>query len=796
MRLGTKIFEADEIRSFSGEHLREIAFPLGGIGTGSVSIGGRGQLRDWEIFNRPSHGFAIPYTFASLWLQPANEQPITRVLEGQIQPPYASSHGMDPAQGAGLPRLNDAIFTGVYPFAQIQFSDPNLPISASLVAFNPLIPLAPDESGLPVAIMEYRLRNNATKPVKATVALSLMNVVGADGSEQLGGNSGTCFGQNLNEFAEGNGMRGIRLTSQKYPESSPRFGSMALVTAWPQVSYSLTWRRPGCRWRWSSVLGYWDDLHDDGHLTDSQRLQATPDGITDYCALALHADLAPGETAELPFIIAWHFPNRTVTGCGWAAEEPEDNWLGNHYTERFADAWDAAEYTNENIARLEEDSGRYVRSMLSSTVPDCVLDAAISNVATLRTQTCMRTADGEFHAFEGCSDREGCCAGTCTHVWNYEQVTGYLFPTLARSMRNTEFLNDTDQRGLMSFRTTLPLGSGCTGVAAADGQMGCIMKLYRDWQLSGDTDWLKQLWPQAKRALEFAWIEGGWDADQDGVMEGVQHNTYDIEYHGPTPQTGFWYLGALQAGQKMARAVGDDDSAERYGRLFDEGSGWWDEHQFNGDYYVQQIRPQTDHFVAEGLTLPGFGADFTDEPLYQIDSGCLADQLVGQWFAHLAGLGYLLQPDYVRRTLNAIFTNNFKRSLADQVNVARTYALGDEPGLVICTWPRGGRPEMPFPYFGEVWTSFEYLLAASLIYEDMVEPAIELVRAARSRHDGKKRNPWDEPECGRHYVRPMAAWSLILGGGRNEICAQGQRQGFPLLLVNAYCLGLLRSALQ
>jgi len=451
-----------------------------------------------------------------------------------------------------------------------------------------------------------------------------------------------------------------------------------------------------------------------------------------------------------------------VTGCGWATEEPADNCLGNHYTERFADAWESAQYTAENLPRLEEDSLCYVRSMLASTVPECILNAAMSNVATLRTQTCMRTADGEFHAFEGCSDRYGCGAGTCTHVWNYEQVTSYLFPTLARSMRNTEFLNDTDERGLMSFRTMLPLGSGCTGQAAADGQMGCIMKLYRDWQVSGDTDWLKQLWPHAKRALEFAWIEGGWDADQDGVMEGVQHNTYDIEYHGPTPQTGFWYLGALRAAQKMAEAVGDGDSAKQYAHLFNEGSRWWDEHQFNGDYYVQQIRPQTDRCVAEGLTLPGLGADFTDEPLYQIDGGCLADQLVGQWFAHLAGLGYLLQPNHIRQALSAIFTNNFKRSLADHVNVARSYALGDEPGLVICTWPRGGRPEMPFPYFSEVWTGLEYLLSASLLYEGMEAMAIEVARAVRSRHDGKKRNPWDEPEAGRHYARAMAAWSLIV----------------------------------
>jgi len=766
------ILETGRIRSFSGAHLREIAFPLGGIGTGTVSLGGRGQLRDWEIFNRPSKGFTIPYTIAGLWAQAEGQEPVTRVLESRIQPPYSSTCGLPHTQGAGLPRLASATFTGVYPFARIEFADSQLPVAVSLTAFNPLIPLDPDESGLPIAILRYRLTNTTAQSVRATVSLSLMNVLGTDGSESLDGPSATCFGQNLNEFVAGEQFRGIRLTSAKYPEDSPRFGSMALLTSWEHLTHRVNCRQPG--WPWATLLAYWDDFSSDGRLDHTGPNQPSREGATHLCALALHADLAPGTSAELPFILAWHFPNRTITGCGWATEEPEQNWIGNHYTQRFADAWEAAEYTARNLPELEEKSLRYVRTMLDSTVPSYVVDAAMSNVSTLRTQTCMRTADGEFHAFEGCRDTRGSCPGTCTHVWNYEQVTPFLFPTLARSMRNTEFLNNTDERGLMGFRTLLPLGSanserGAQHLAitynvrgaAADGQMGCIMKLYRDWQLSGDTQWLKELWPHAKRALEFAWIEGGWDADKDGVMEGLQHNTWDIEYHGPAPQTAFWYLGALRAAEEMARALGDDGAADTYRQLFTNGSEWWDNNLFNGDYYIQEIRPQSREKVADGLILAWGRDDSATEPIHQVGPGCMSDQLVGQWFAYIADLGYLLNPEHVRQALAAIFRYNFKRSLHDHVNVARTFALGEEPGLVICTWPHGGRPRIPFPYFSEVFTSHEYLVAASLIYEGVLEPALELVRAARSRHDGEKRNPWDEPECGHHYARAMAAWSLI-----------------------------------
>src|SRR5690606_29509899 len=101
-----------------------------------------------------------------------------------------------------------------------------------------------------------------------------------------------------------------------------------------------------------------------------------------------------------------------------------------------------------------------------------------------------------------------------------------------------------------AFRNEFPLDAPIDNpVAAADGQMGCVMKLYRDWKLSGDTGWMRELWPIARKTLAFAWLPGSWDADQDGVMEGCQHNTMDVEYFGPNPEIGFWYLGALRAGE-------------------------------------------------------------------------------------------------------------------------------------------------------------------------------------------------------------------------------------------------------
>ena len=161
------------------------------------------------------------------------------------------------------------------------------------------------------------------------------------------------------------------------------------------------------------------------------------------------------------------------------------------------------------------------------------------------------------------------------------------------------------------------------------------------------------MWPNAKRALEFAWIENGWDGNRDGVAEGVQHNTYDVEFYGPNPLCGIYYLGALRAGEEMARVVGDQDSAAEYHRLFVNGSRWFDQNLFNGEYYIQKVEGRPADQIAPGLRI-GTGAANTLAPDYQMGDACLADQLLGQMLAHVAGLGYLLDEAHVRATLKSI----------------------------------------------------------------------------------------------------------------------------------------------
>ena len=408
------------------------------------------------------------------------------------------------------------------------------------------------------------------------------------------------------------------------------------------------------------------------------------------------------------------------------------------------------------IPELEKETFLFVESFLQSTYPDVIKEAALFNLATLRSQTVFRLPSGHLMGWEGVMDRYGSCMGSCTHVWNYEMATAFLFGDLARTMRDVEFNYATREDGLMNFRAALPLSEAAKGgAAAADGQMGCVMKFYRDWQLSGDFAFLSANWPRVKKVLEYAWIQKGWDGNQDGVMEGSQHNTMDVNYFGPNPQMGFWYLGALRAGEEMAKAMGDRAFEKKCRRLFRSGSQWMDAHLFNGEYYEQKITsPSSFEFL--DLENPD-----TEIPPYQLGKGCLVDQLVGQYMAHICNLGYLAEKDHIRTTMQSVMKYNFVRDFSRHFNNMRSYVMGDEAGLLMASWPKG-RLKVPFPYFAEVMTGFEYCAATEMLYEGMEQEALTCIQAIRDRHDGAKRNPFSEAECGHHYARSMASWATVL----------------------------------
>ena len=757
------------LTTYDQHHLGRIALPLGGIGTGTVALGGRGDLRDWEVVNRPAKGFKPKQTFFALYAQAEGKPAVARALEGVIDPhDYEGAFGST-VPNHGLPRFRQCQFEAAYPFGQVVLSDADVPVSVRVQAFNPLVPADAERSSLPVAVLRFVLTNKTNKTVTASVCGNLENFIGQDGSVVVDGriNTGVRGGaQNTNTWREAKQMRGLFMQTGNLPAEAEQWGTLALTTTAKRgVSHRTTWA--DLNWG-DSLLDYWDDFAADGVLDARESNLDNPVG-----SLAVKVTLPPKGTQEITFLLTWHFPNRR----GWGVlKEPSLSYgtgvrdvphpIGNHYTTQFADAWDAAERVAAQLPRLEADTLKFVNAFIGSDLPASVKEAALYNASTLRSQTTFRIASGHVLGWEGCGDKAGCCYGSCTHVWNYEQTTAFLFGDLARTMREVEFKYSTRSDGLMAFRADLPLELAAEWInAAADGQMGCLMKLYREWQLSGDDAMLRELWPNAKRALQFCWRPGGWDADQDGVMEGCQHNTMDVEYYGPNPQMGTWYLGALRAMEEMARYLGEDEFASKCSDLYTRGRQWMDANLFNGDYYEHEIRPpQSDTLVLDGLRV-GMGALNLQEPDLQLGAGCLVDQLVGQFMAHVCGLGYLLDTKKVQTTLRSIMKYNFKHGFNEHFNHLRSFVLGDESALLMATYPKGRRPKRPFPYYNEVMTGFEYTAGIGMLYEgqdDLIEAGLQVIGAIRERYDGLKRNPFDEAECGHHYARAMAAWAGVL----------------------------------
>lgn len=742
-------------RVFRGSKLKMISFPLGGVAAGSLGLGGRGQLRDWEIFNRPNKGFSPNYAFPAIWVQAGDGSPAAHVLEARILPPYEGASGLGWENVPGLSRLKGATFTGEYPLAHIDFEEPRLPVAISLDAFSPFIPHQPDDSGLPVAILRYKVVNAGSIAAKVGIVFSIDNPV-LNGTTGMFANGGDQESR-VNEYRSDPRLAGLLMTNPGLPQDDPIHGSFLLAglrEAGNRLTYWRGW--PNGSW-WNSPLLFWDAFSRSGELNEE------PADRNKVGALCQSRTIAPGGSAHFTFLLAWHFPNRTPDWCGWRAPKGQEKTvIGNFYSARFKDAWDAAVYAAENLDRLEEKTRAFANEFRESTIPAAVKEAASANLSTLASTTCFRTADGEFHGFEGSSDNTGCCYGNCTHVWNYETATAFLFPSFSRSLRKAAFGYSEDEEGGIHARQLLPDGEMRDEIIAADGHMGQIMHAYLDWRLSGDNAWLQAMWPRVQRAIAFAWVQNGWDPAKSGVAVGVQNNTYDVAFFGPNPLCGIYYLGALRAGEEMALAVGDKASAQQYRTLFESGRQWIDANLFNAEFYTQQIRGYAMNQIHPSLRIGTSGFDPQD-PQFQVGKGCLIDQLLGQYLAHVMNLGPLVAPQHVRATLDSIYRYNYKPTLVDHDNVERTFALNDEAAMVICDYGKAIRPRIPFPYFAEVMTGFEHAAAALMIYSGKVEQGVECIRNVRARYDGEKRNPWDEAECGYHYARAMASWSGVVG---------------------------------
>jgi non-lysosomal glucosylceramidase len=747
--------------TYRGDERRRISMPVGGIGTGTVGFGGRGQWRDWEVESRPSKGLVSELSFLACHVRSAGTGAQARVLEGDLFEEEAEGAQGSGSPLAGLPRFADCTFQSVYPFGRVLLADRGFPVEATVEVFNPLCPGDEDLSGLPIAVVAVRLKSVVDEVLSCSVMFSAEALVGHSGRKQ-GAES-----RPVAVHVSDGGNHGYLLSDEALGLEEEDRGTLAVG-----VTGEAGWAGPTWGFgKWNQgLLEMWRAFQETGRPGEGtfgvgRDVPAATYGSSVAGTVGGERVLEARGSAEVAFVLAWHFPNRR--SWIWGSRGPGGmagrHNVGNYYARGFGDAWDVIRAQVPRLKDLEETTSRFAQAFWSSDLSPRVKEAALFNLSTLRSQTLFRTADGNPFGWEGCLDAAGCCLGSCTHVWNYDLATPFLFGSLARKMRELEYRHATPRDGGMSFRIMLPLEEASQYEhVAADGQFGCVVKLFREWRHSGDDAWLDRLWPACKRSMEFAWGEGSWDSDRDGVAEGAQHNTMDVEYFGPNPVIQSWYLAALAASAEMARAVGDTAFSELCRNMFLAGAASTEELLFNGSYYQQKVVPPGDFStVAPRLRRSDMGAEDPHTPEFQIGDGCIIDQLVGDTYARVAGLPAVFDRVHASTALQSIHQLNYVGDFGDWTNYMRTYAGRGERGHIVLSFPKG-LPGHPMPYWSEVWTGLEYVYAVGLVQAGERDLAEEVVAAVRERHSGNRRNPFDETECGHHYARALSSWGLVV----------------------------------
>ena len=730
------------LKTYEGKYAARVKMPVGGIGTGTISVSGQGALVDWETRNKPEKGRTPNiWGWGSAFVIRAalsDGTKVARVLQGPMD------EGLE-YFGApinhGMPRFTKSVFKAAYPFAQIELEDPKMPFRVTMETYNPFIPGDTDASGIPGVFIRYRVTNLTDKPLDAAVCAQLM----------MSGDAGVT---NVQEFCEASGYPGL-LVREGLPVDHPRFGELSLLA--DATGAKITRANDFDMERWGVAKAHlWNRFRDFGDVTPYNCDQ--PMGKYPLSAMSVAKPIpAHGETTFV-FAIGWRYPN--MLAWEQTGKEPI---VGNYYATKFLTAASAAADLIANTADYERRTAAFVRRVMDAEgVPAVVKEAALFNLTMLKTTTCFRTPDGNFYGWEGSLNDRGSCPGNCTHVWGYEHALIDIWPDLARSMLDNAFGPQLDVEGRMRFRVKLPLAENAKDDAfdCADGHCQTLVKAYEYWRKTGDDAWLKKTYPAIRRATEFFWIKGGWDADCDGQMEGSQHNTMDVEYFGPNPQMQFLYFAALEAVAAMAEHEEDKKFAAKCREIKARGSDWTEKHLFNGKYYVQEVRPPRKNFIAKGLKTD-LGTKNMDDPDFQLANGCLIDQLLGDYAARAVGLAPVVDLAHEKETLASVCQLCRKSPDDDLFNNMRGFVYTGETSLRMAWYDEPKMPKIPFPYYRETMTGFEYVVAALLAWNGEHDEAVRVVKDIRDRYDGFKRNPFDEPECGNHYARTLSAWTVF-----------------------------------
>ena len=720
----------------SKNELKYIGMPVGGLHAGTVYVGGDGRLWLWQIYNETYEG-------AHEGIEPKTVEWNDGTTLRKIRPRDGAAY-IEPAiadnkrvleQGFAISvkfkgktlikELNEAhwdeiSFTGTYPVANIKYSSKDFPVAVNLKVYSPFIPLEAEKSALPATLLRLEVVNTTKTAIDVAVLGWMEN-----GASKLTATQKS--GKRVNRVVTSKERTSIFSSFEANPDEKIAYavdnGNMCFSLHGPKSKVMAS-----CNpWPVTSEL-----------FNAPEQLEAgveAPGSLVG--SIGASATVLPGKSMSADYSIAWYF-NQVNPKLKKLVKDAE---AGYHYGVRFKDAQEVSNFIQSHFKELSSATELWNTTWNDSSLPHWFLERTFVNIGTLATANTYRFANGRFWSWEGV----GACPGTCTHVWQYAQAVGRIFPELERDLRQRVDLGlGFEESGAILFRgeqETRP---------AIDGQAGTILRFYREHQMSADDSFLKTNWPKIKKTVAFLIAQ---DKNGDGMTDTPMENTLDAVWDGEIAWIVGLSIAAVQAAQAMATEVGDNGFAKNCGQYVVAGRANMEKELFNGEYFIHRPDAQQGR--------KNLGSYNT----------CHIDQVYGQSWTFQVGLPRILSKEKTVSALRALWKYNFTMDVGPYIKThigGRPYALAGEGGMVMNTNPHneskpfGENVSWQLGYFHECMSGFEHQVAAHMMAEDMVEESLILTRAIHDRHHAAKRNPFNEIECSDHYARAMASYGTFL----------------------------------
>ena len=688
--------------------------PLGGIGTGGVEYRPDGRFYEWNIFNNKPFcltgpeepGMGPKDAYFAIRTRGTVARPQVRILSAA-----ESCHETDPYIYSWLRYVKGMDYDGRFPFANVRFIDENLPVSIKMEAFTPFIPHDLNNSSLPVAAFTFDVRNTADEEIDVSMLFFVKNAALYDQP-------------NRKPFIKEQSCDGVAtlVMGADGDANCPTFGTMALGCDADNVE-TFTGYRFDRGWfeQYSEDSNFWFGFRKTGSVPQGVENRAEA-GVVN-CTFKI----GPGERKRTTFYLGWHFPNLI-------GRAPYGDYVGHFYNTFLSDAGEAVGYLKSNMRSLHRRSKAFNNAVFRSSVRDWFAEPMIGQLTTL-IKSAWLGEKREFAVWEGL----GCCGLQTTDVGFYGSIPiALMFQELEKNqMRMTARFPAKDGRVPHLFPGTLA-DVDEPGYARIDMIPQWVLMLYRDYLWFGDRELLADTWQFTKNALECLH-----KLDEDG--DGLPNNkgtdqTYDVwKFFGSSAYVCGLYISALAAAVEMARAMGEDETADIYSQRLEKASKSYEDELWNGKYYIL----------------------WNDAAKNEKDEGVMAGAMDGQWYAHLTDMGYVIPEDKVKSHLEAVMLHNFH----------------PEHGLLNGAYPPGTKvPEQAYKSFQVPcpWTGTEYAVASHLLEESMYQEAISVVMAVDERY-WERGLYWNHEECGWHYYRALVSWALLLSFSGQRYDANKQK---------------------